>query len=257
MIAAVAAIVAGGAFANCGRGTPGNPASCSVQDWVYTWKFSGKTTEGVKVKGSDATEDLCGRGTPAGDDVYVRVPASLKIQGYVAYCDVSCGSEMFEVIAAENEFFWQTKPEKIVLDGGLNLEVSNVIGKKKKQYEVAGTAEFTGYYTATDPVTYQLTLAGLGKYDKKNDRVSSASGNFAGTLVQFPWYVSNSVCKPAGAWTCCTFDFIDPQVVGALPSVAYGKWSVKYNKKLSKKLQGNNGLDAVVKATPKWARASF
>lgn len=252
MITALAVVVASGAFAACQRGKKEDGSSCDKQTWVYTWKFSGKTTKGAKVSEKEIKK-LCDR--EGGEDGYVRVPASLKIQGYVGYCDVYCGSEAFEVIDPTNEIFWQTKPEKVAFtEGGPSLEVSNIIGKKAKQYEVFGKAKFVGALD-NDPnswaIEYDLTLAGLGKYDKKNDRVSSASGNFAGTL-EYPYYVSSkNGCQYAGIWSCCDFSLVeDPKVL----SVAYGKWNVKYNKKLSKKLKASGDFGDVVAAAPKWAR---
>lgn len=227
LIALAAVAVVGSTFAaSCGY-TPITPVKDTA--WVYTWKFSGKTTEGATLKSTTIPSGACGYGGGTIAGGYVRVPASLKIQGYTYYCSPTCGSDDFETIG--EEFFYMTKPEKSYLEGGVTLEVSNIIGKKAKQFEMAGTADFVEFLdnAGADKTAYDLTFAGLGKYDSKNSRVSSVSGNFAGTAYPI-WYVSKTVCAEAGYYDCAT---------GTLkyeaPSVAFGKVSVKYNKSASKK----------------------
>ena len=249
MIAAVAAVVAGGAFAACNYNEP----PTQPKTWAYTWKFTGKTTDGVLTKGTKGKSSNCGYSTPGSTGGAVRAPASLKIQGYTAYCDVTCGSDDFEVLAECQEVFWQTKPNKVSLSGGVTTEVSNIIGKKAKQYEIMGLATFIGYVdepTNADQIRYDLVFAGLGKYDLKNSRVSSASGNFAGTL-EYPWYVSKQECKYAGIWDCATITLIGEET--PVDSVAFGKWNVKFNKKAAKKLQNDKANNIYYAAkVPKW-----
>lgn len=64
--------------------------------WAYQWKFSGKTTKADVAK--------CN-----GGDVVIRVPASLKIEGWSFYCDPACGD--FEAMQAD-EIFWMTIPRR-------------------------------------------------------------------------------------------------------------------------------------------------
>jgi len=253
MIAAVAAVVAGGAFAACNYGGGGDD-DCGPYTWAYTWKFTGKTTEGAMSRTEKGKKANCNLGS---DDKYeaIRVPASLKIQGYTAYCDVNCSD--FEALAECQEVFWQTKPEKLSLAGGLTFEVANIIGKKGKQYEVMGLANFAGFVdedadTPQDQVKYELTFAGLGKYDKKKNRLSSASGNFAGTL-QYPWLVTRDVCIYAGIWECsCNgLTFLGDET--PVDSVAFGKWNVKFNKKAARKLENNEARNIYHAAkVPNW-----
>ena len=251
MIAAVAAVVAGGVFAACDY----KPVTPEVT-WAYTWKITGKTTDGVKVTATKAKSSACGLGDSGSTTDpcnAIRVPASLKIQGYTGYCHPGCGSDGFEVLGEVDEIFWQTKPRKISLSGGVTTEVSNIIGKKKKQYEIAGLATFNGEKDpngALIPVKYELVFAGFGKYDLKNSRVSSASGNFAGTL-EYPWYVSKQECKYAGIWDCATITLIGEET--PVDSVAFGKWNVKFNKKAAKKLQNDKANNIYYAAkVPKW-----
>ena len=227
MIAAIAAATVGGAFAE--------PPPCTYTQeapkdtaWVYKWTFSGKTTEGVMPKEVKGTTGVCDYHTdPKEAGCAVRVPASLKIEGYTWACTPGCGSEAFESFVEANEIFWQKKPFKAALAGGVDTQLSNIIGKKATQFEAAG------YATLTEQVekgTYVLLYAGLGKYDTKNSRVKSVSGNFAGALSQ-PWYIANTACTQAGYWNCETLDLVCPG--GA--TVAYGKWSAKFNSSAAKK----------------------
>ena len=238
LIASVLAI--GGAFADCSYTKP--PATS-----VYKWKFTGKTTYGVKPAATKTVTGLCGytgNGGSSGNCV-VRAPASLKIEGYTWYCEKECGSDAFEQFAETDEVFWQKKPFKASLAGGVATDVSNIIGKKAKQFEAAGTATFTEFINAgtTEEGTYTLTYAGLGKYDQKNDRVKSVSGNFAGFLDQ-PHYISSKDCLNAGFWDC------DNNLVCEGTSVAYGKWSAKYQKSASKKFAKKGTLPKV----PSWVK---
>lgn len=216
--------------------------------WVYTWKFSGKTTEGAALKDTKVPGGICGyQGTTIAGG-YVRVPASLKIQGYTFYCSPICGSDDFETIGEEQ--FYMTKPEKSYLEGGVTIEVSNIIGKKAKQYEMSGKASFVEFLdlAGADKTAYDLTFAGLGKYDKANSRVSSVSGNFAGNAYPI-WYVSNKVCAEAGYYNCAT-----GVLEYSAPSVAFGKFTVKYNKSASKKYV--EGKKLAVKF-PAWMEKQF
>ena len=227
LMALAAIAVVGSTFAaQCGY-TPTTPVQKTA--WVYTWKFSGKTTEGAALKDVKVPGGACGYNGDTIKGGYVRVPASLKIQGYTYYCSPVCGSDDFETIS--EEFFYMTKPEKSYLEGGVTLEVSNIIGKKAKQFEMAGKANFVEFLdlAGADKTAYDLTFAGLGKYDSKNSRVSSVSGNFAGTAYPI-WYVSNKVCAEAGYYDCET-----GVLKYAAPSVAFGKVSVKYNKSAAKR----------------------
>ena len=225
MIAAVAAIVAGGAFAACSYiekkvVTTNDPA------WAYKWTFTGKTTKAIDVK-CDKT------------DYVTRTSTSLKIQGWSFYCDPVCGD--FEAMEAD-EVFWSTKPAKITLDGGVTFEVANVIGKAGKNYEAFGVADF-----ASDGAwLYTLYLAGFGTYDAKNDRVSSISGNFAG-IAAAPRSADQkcTLGDVSKVWECCGCPTLEAD------SIAYGKWSIKYNKSMAKKYAAGE-KDLYKKVYPSW-----
>ena len=237
MIAAVVAAIGLGAFANdCG---PGPKKETYGRAWAYKWKFTGKTTEG-RPAGKQATNSTwCEpQGNTGSSCSWYRVKASLKIQGYTFYCEPGCGSDAFELFPENYEVFWQTKPHKAYLFGGVTTELSHIIGKNKKKYEAYGTATFLAC-ESSDPThaTYNLTYAGLGKYSTKNSNnygqhVTSVSGNFAGTVSSsWAYNLKKDWCKPAGYWECGTLNLIGC----GTPTVAYGKWSAKFNKSAAKK----------------------
>ena len=161
-------------------------------------------------------------------------------------CEPGCGSEGFETFAEANEVFWQKKPFKASLAGGVAAEVSNIIGKKAKEFETGGTATFTEFVNegSMQEGIYTLTYAGIGKYDQKKGRVKNASGNFAGFLNQ-PHYLAKDFCGNAGYWDCMTSTLMcDGR------SVAYGKWSVKFQKSASKKFLSSGRLPKI----PSWVK---
>ena len=200
--------------------------------WVYKWQFKGKTTTGKKV-------GVAASACSAGPTCTIRVPASLKIQGYTWCCAApSCDGENlgFETAFAEaNEVFWATKPYKASFYGGVTTEIAHLIGKKKKQVEIGGNATFTD----ENSTNYSLTYAGLGKYKLGKGYVKSASGSFAG-FVDAPKYVKTKTCTmlDAGIWSCDTLSLI----CDYKPSVCYGKWSVKFKKSASQKFHKNGNL---------------
>lgn len=233
VIAAVVTAIAGGVFAAC---TPGKEKPIDTA-WVYTWKFSGKTTTGVLVKGSTVNSGNCQPGSVSTADCAIRVPSSLKIQGYTYKCLPCCGG--FTELADDGEAFYSTKPEKEyfaitdqakLFTEGLVVNFAHVIGKKAKQAELMGT--FTGA-TNDSGEKYTFVFAGLGSYDLKNTRISSISGNFAGVMEtpHYHKYVKEmGGCPEAWYWTCDGTNY-----EGRDATVAYGSWSMKYNSSASKK----------------------
>lgn len=192
--------------------------------WVYKWKFTGKTTYGKTIKAKSVSTGSCGYAAP--ETCSVRCAASLKIEGYSWVCSPGCG-DTFGQFAEVNEVFWSKKPGKFSLAGGIQNEIMHIIGKKAKQGEVAGTAELVG-----DDMTYKFTYAGLGKYDRKSGRLTSASGTFAGFAEPCP-------CAATGYWDCESLSLICQNTE---PTIVYGKWSVKLKKSDSKRFAKNGTL---------------
>lgn len=234
-LAAMAALVGGSAFGAC-------EYIAKDTAWVYKWKFTGKTTYGKPMKYAGGS---CGY-NGSGDCKSIRCKASLKIEGYTWICSPGCGSDGFEAISEVNEVFWHKKPVKASLAGGVATEICHIIGKKATECEVAGTATFEQFCNGDVPGgIYDFTYAGLGKYDKKNNRIKSASGNFAGVLKN-PSYITDCSASPCGFWDCGTLQLICDES----PSVVYGKWSVKLQKAASKKYAKNGTLPKY----PAWVR---
>jgi len=219
----------------CGEPLPKETA------WVYKWTFKGQTTTGEKIK-QTIVSSPCGE---FGDAVEcaVRTPSSLKIEGYAALCSPGCGTESFLEFSESNEIFWQKKPFKASLAGGVTVEVANIIGGNKKKVEIGGTAAFDKFVNGVvQEGTYNLTYAGFGKYDLKNGRISSAKGTFAGFLSQ-PHAVNSSLCTTAGYWDCSTLSLVCEG-----QSVAFGTWKLKLKKTASKKYLNTGALPK----TPSW-----
>gem|GEM_PF-3195072 len=260
MIAAAAAAMIGGVYADSTCAEPGTPGpcdstSCAPQAWVYQWQFKGKTATGALIKGTTTTTSVSGGTCSEGSSSTVttcgeaiRVPGSLAIVGYTYHCDVECYDFDASLLTPYKSQFYGTKPLKSevepykVLGASFvkRVDVAHVIGKSASQYELAGQAEFDfGTATGSDiSQKYTLTFAGFGSYDKKYKRVKSVSGNFAG-LQNPPRYaktICGTRCPPADFWDCCCLTY------AGLPtedSVAYGSWSVKYNSSATKKLENN------------------
>lgn len=248
IVAAVAAMVgAAKADSTCvdpGGVTPG----CTVQTLVYQWQFKGKTGAGVIINATKQTKESGGTCvdpviTPGTFEV-IRVPGSLALVGYSYLCDAECYTIQTGLMNPTKAQYYATKPLKSLITPyrGQNfiktVDVANVIGKSKSQYELAGEAEFN--FPANDiGQVYKLRFAGFGSYDKKNQRVSSVSGSFAGTqtVPRYPKAYNGVRCPAAGYWDCCSLLYANGSE-GA-DSVAYGNWSMKYNAAASKQLSKN------------------
>lgn len=229
IVMTVAAIAAIGSYAACSY-VPAKEAVVSDSAWAYKWKFTGKTTKATSAKCSQ-------------DNCVTRTPASLKIQGYTFYCNPQCGD--FENLECD-ETFWVSKPSRQLFGegSGLTFEVANVIGKKGDKFEVYGTAQFDELYT--------LNFAGFGKYDRKNNRVSSIKGMFTGVAAAPVLTIGKaSACTAADfatskVWECCGCPTAEAD------SVAFGKFSAKYAKSYAKKYAKHTLKETSV--LPSWAR---
>jgi len=225
MIAAAVAAMTVGAFADCGEG---NIQTSKAQ--VYKFTFSGKTTKGLK---AGSTKVDCGED---GAGCHPRVATKLKIKGWVAYCLPVCTETLPQGTGSATAWsFWMLKPFKGGFNGtdALADTMVNVIGKKPNKAEMFG--KFNGTISFAENVDWNLGdlyFAGLGKYKGSKGIYSSISGNFAGSPAA-SWYVSPNLCKQTDVYDCATLQLVCDQNPN---TVAFGKWSVKYNKSASKKL---------------------
>lgn len=203
--------------------------------WVYNWKFTGKTTYGTKAPSSkNKSSPCCSIETQTCSTV--RAPASLKIEGYTYYCSPGCGTDSFAIPLEANEIFWSEKPGRFSIGKGVKIDICNIIGKKADKCEVGGTTEFVA-----NDATYIITFSGIGTYSKKDGLIKSASGNFSG-------YAIPCVCAYAAYWDCETLLL---NCVDFKYTVVYGKWSVKYDKKATKKYL-KNGTTAKIPDWVEW-----
>ncbi len=247
LIAAIAAI--GGAYADCELDVKKEAA-------VYAWKFVGKTTVGAlasyKVAGTVGNNCNLGGGSTT-SACAIRVPGNLAIQGYLYYCENCCDSfqsgSAGATIAA-TETFYMTKPFKDAFSqADITIgESHHIIGKSATQYEVDGVATFM---TLNPSITYKLTFAGLGSFNKTKKVVTAVSGSFAGT-AKSPYYIGYVGTGKDKEWKCVEADWwlCDPiSFAGAATeaSVAYGNWSARYNASASAKYR-----KGYLVALPKW-----
>jgi len=242
---AVAATTVGAFAAGCGDDPdPVTPDPVKVNQ-VYKMVFSGKTTSGVPGKDVvSVTEVFCGDDiTDTQKGCVIRVPANLKIEGWMVLCDISCSSITEVFNAPMRQAYWTTKPYKAdIPDGKAEFDFLQVIGKKGKDAEASG--KFTGTVTYGETQTWALgdglVFAGLGKTVVKNKGwayFSTISGNFAGSPVA-SWYIKGKVCEQTHIWDPCATMHVD---CDATPNtVAFGKWTLKYDASASKKADNTN-----------------
>ncbi|MGN0851951.1 MAG: hypothetical protein ACI4Q3_01085 [Kiritimatiellia bacterium] len=229
MIAAFAATTVGAFASNNCTPAPVVPGDCAT---VYSIKMSVKTTKGVLVTGSQANGSTCAPGSTDYCLVY-RTKDSTTFTGYFAECDCACG-----ILDGATAYMWDSK-RKASLDGAaFTTTLLNVMGKKQTEAEWAWTFAATADYGEQRTQAYALTGAGIGKFDVKNARYTSFSGNFAGT-VGAPYDLkakgsSACVCDPSQVAKCDALEQLSSD-----DSVAYGTWTVKYNSSLSKKFAVN------------------
>lgn len=233
MIAALGLAVAGGVYGAC------TEASTSTDDYVvYQFKASLKTTKGVALTG--ASGSVCGEGGSA-NDIY-RTKDSIKLSGWLYPSTDNCTCDGW---AANTEaVVWDTK-RKVNLDSAvfsfaLDSSTPNVMGKKCTEAEAFWT--LTGTFKHGDQRSQTITLygAGMGKFTQKN-KTFSLSGNAAGTMgASYDLKVKST--KNDDAWMCqasqvskCDAVWCDGDAMVDSDTVAYGTWSMKYHKSMSRK----------------------
>jgi hypothetical protein len=242
MIAAAAAAVVAGAYADCERPT-NTPTNCAE---VYDVVLSLKTTEcKCKINSTKVTSSECGRTNKDKVEACVawRQIVTKKVQGVIFNCTCSCttdvaGSILDSAILAPavwngdtteamegNQYFWIAK-DKLILNRDtdlLTIKWLARIGQKGTQVEAAGTFQ------------EGINVAGYGSYDTKNARVKSIAGNAAGV-----WGAPIDCSDEEGEEYCPAYKLCEDEVLDAYAvTFAAGTWSVKYNSSKSKALATN------------------
>jgi hypothetical protein len=221
MMFAAAVTIVGSAFAQCGDP---DDADCAL---AYDVKLSVKTT---------VPDSKAGYVLPShcGDPVTnaatcIRKTGKKTIQGFFYTCKCLCDE-------IENVTSWYLWDKKAKVGETMPASLSfHVIGRKKSDVEVYVTLSPGEDGVLNDGTLY---LAGFGKWDTKNCRVKSASGNFAGQIAP-PKCNDALSCDEAAAYICDP----DSQTGGCalvadntVDTVAFGTWSIKYSSSKAKKL---------------------
>jgi len=203
MFAAAMTIVAGAYASDCGDCD--DDCSCSL---VYEFKASVKTTIAKDI--SDSCSSSC-----------YRKCGSAKIKGYLYYC----GACDCEALAGMLFVAKETKYDDYVFgnsDAGVQptWEILNLIGKSDTDVEAL-------WSVSDDESGWSFTAAGCGKYDEKNDRIKSISGDLVG---KGPGPSCELSCDDSSASTVTLLCDVTSEEAA---TIVYGSWSMKYHKKYS------------------------
>lgn len=240
IIAAVAiAAVSGAAIADACA-----PGATLTNATVYAVKFALKTPTGEPCTTPAAGASNCAPApTGGGAAYYVRKPSTYALQGWFADCKNDC--DEISKFTQNHIALWNTK-EKLGMEvSSYTVDFVHVLSKSQADAEIyfklKGTMKngITGAWVA-DGLTreFDLICAGFGKYDKKNKRYTSFSGNVVGTVskVMYPKAVNigtaaapNWICPEAGYWLCAAVSQGCSALVTREKSVAYGTFALTYN----------------------------
>ena len=234
MTFAAAMTIVGGAYAqsegpSCELDIP--TGECAS---VYDVKMNLKTAVSWIGSISQVVGSECNLGTEKVPTCF-RKPGKASINGYVVLCDCNpCGflDEAEWVLWTSK---WTGGEKKVYFDDvAAQTLLFNHIGKKTGDVELSMGVSFWGG---------EIALAGFGKWGtlKMKDQykvnvkypgLKSASGTLAG-IIDPPCCVSKGFCGPSWAYSCG--DFVDKS--DTLSTVAFGTWSLKYNKSASQKYE--------------------
>jgi hypothetical protein len=202
MMFAAAMTIVGGAYAS----------DCDVsKSLVYAFKASVKTTFAKDQAATDCDAAVC-----------YRKCGSATLKGYLWYC----GADDCTALAGLQFVAQETKGHSYVFgsaDAGVTptWTILNQIGKVDKNVEALWSAEDTDS-------GWSFTAAGCGKYDTKNARISSISGDLVG---MGPGPSCELTCDATSA---STVTLLCDVTTDDANTIVYGSWSIKYNSKYSK-----------------------
>lgn len=251
MIASAAAVLIGGAFAGlCDKEQPG-VTGCAV----WNVKFSVKTLapKGLNVK------NVCDPTQPSTPAFYYE-NGSRTLDGLLWQCEEMCSEDM-------NFALWEKKTESVFTDPIEDTSTNYIFNTQVAKDTLAAvgadmTAADNTLYSARysknatkvealwalkydngvrdqDTAMFNVVAAGLGAYDAKLGLIKSVSGNFAGMIQAMPYQAKKGkvICSEEYACTADTCDDWEDWINGDVTPgvVAYGTWSIKYNKGAAKK----------------------
>ena len=216
MVAAVAAVVVGAAFADVDCNDSKN-----VCAYAYRVKLAGKT---VKAK---AKIDAKGECVDGATNCWAKA-ASLRIAGYLysegtpddpstTQDDCNCSCIDF---ASPTQIWWDETKTKV--DGELTLALYEVLrnsGLKNK-------AQLAFEFDLGGPI--KVNLAGFGVFNPNTRRLKRASGFFAGTMAPVNCMHCDEVIGAAEIFEPC----LDPDGKevqrASAGSIAYGRWNMAW-----------------------------
>ena len=256
MIAAAAAAMVGGAFANLCDDEPAETAACAV----YNVKFTLKTLDAKLVKIKGTTGDC---GSTDGQNCVYLDNATRTIDGIIWDCDASCGTLNTDAMKVA---LWEAKSKTgigdrlTLVDSGevdsndnpimvyeaadLPFGLINRYGNKAQKVQAAWELADLPLCSGTNEFgTVTLAATGFGMFDAKKELVKSISGNAVGMFTE-PLTRKYTGCgDPMIADLCTEFSNWCDDGEAADTLVASGTWSVKYNASLSK---GKKRLSQIV-----------
>jgi hypothetical protein len=217
VVMAAALVAAASSYAQCAPGPDPVPVGDCAQ--VYTISITLKTTV-AKAGSLDIDNGACAPGGVTG--VCYRVISSKTFKGYYWNCECGCAEFANNVLDLYNSK--TDLPE--VIEDTITWDTLQLIGKKNAELEAAFEIE---------GITADMYLMGFGKFDTKNNRISSINGNVQAFLT--PPYCT-AECTPgslAPAYDICS-KLLRP---GLDETIGYGDFSLKYDSSKSKKLATN------------------
>ena len=218
IVAALAAMTVGVAEAGCEK------AKCT---WAYKLVMNGKSTKAVPLNVTEGCEK--------GSKCYRQI-ASIRWVGWVwgqgPMEEDCCDCNKFETF---NFNLWDAKTGKYLSDA-LTLDFINVLRRSgaKDKAEVCFT------------LAENVKLAGFGPVTKESF-FKGGHGFFAGSVAAPQCCTcedgqDDETCTPAAYFTLCDLGTED----NANPTVAYGRWSLKYSTVKSAALVNNFDVTALV-----------
>ena len=221
MIAAAAAAMIGGAYADC------EPEDIEVAR-VYQVQFNVYTTSGHALGGVN-TGSVC---DPETSCVVLRGRDKTVLRGYVYICSAPCD------VAEYAAYFADVRRYALIEDAAFDWDFVNVMGKNSNDGECAWTFTGTAAYNESQEQTYELRGAGYATFNKSTEGFfDNFGGYFAGTasasfdLSKKDASKTECVCQPSQILKC---DAVDGVSFEDSDTIAFGSWKMKFNANVTK-----------------------
>ena len=204
----------------CELPTPGPTYGALVYDLTINVKTT-KAKPGKEIKaGCEITDTPC-----------YRVKASRTFKGLLAYCATDCGG--FQADASV--WVWEQKSKTVLVDGtaapfSIFWRIGHTTLGKSKDMEVQWGFE---------DADYAFDGQGYGTWDTSKGLMKKANGNTIGLLAA-PVLETNKPINDDGDCECVGLVYVcadgwQAEAVDTEHTIAFGSWSLKYNKSASAK----------------------